>query len=226
MKNKEKKPVKKTTRIILTSLIILLVGFAAYVFISGIVARANHRMPTLFGYSISAVPTPSMEPTINQNDMVLGKKVKYESIKLDDIIIYYSSENDMFIVHRVIGGSSTEGFIVKGDNNAVPDSTRVTKDNFLAKAVWYGKIANIGEALISSKSLILIVLILVISVVLFNGGFEIYKVYKLSKYEKAKEELKKIPTEEELRQQVLKELQEEEKLRNEVINELDQNNKE
>lgn len=209
MKKKQTTKNKSVLTIIISIITGLLFILAAYIFISGLVARNNNSMASIFGYTYSVVPTNSMEPDIKVGDSVIGKKVKYDKLKIGDDIIYYSKENNIFIVHRIISYDKTKGFLCQGINNPGSDNEYVTKDNYIAKVVWNGSLANIGSFIISSRGFILVILSLAILVIGGNAGIEIYKVMKIKKQQEEIDAAKKLPTEEEIRQQVLKELEEE-----------------
>ena len=50
------------------TLSILFLVMCLYIVIEVIVANSNNRPPSVFGLSVSYVPTASMEPTINSGD--------------------------------------------------------------------------------------------------------------------------------------------------------------
>ena len=66
-----------------------------------VMATAEARTPRFFGYSVSYVPTESMEPTIMAGDYVLFKNTSFEEVKEEDIIVYRSASG-RFIIHRII----------------------------------------------------------------------------------------------------------------------------
>jgi hypothetical protein len=75
----------------------------------------------------------SMAPTINHNNRIISiGNPNWTDIKIGDIIIF--SHNDDRIVHRVI--HKTEEYLkTKGDNNAMPDSWKVTPDDVISIVV-------------------------------------------------------------------------------------------
>ena len=70
-----------------------------------VISTVEGRTPRFFGYSVSYVPTESMEPTINAGDYVLFKATTFEEVNVDDIIIYRSNTG-RFIIHRIIEKST------------------------------------------------------------------------------------------------------------------------
>lgn len=91
-----------------------------------IIAGAEGRTPRFFGYSVSYVPTESMEPTIHANSYVLSHSTSFDKVDVGDIIIY-KSETGRFIIHRIIAKTS-EYIICQGDNNPIADSEKIYPD--------------------------------------------------------------------------------------------------
>ena len=116
-------------RIAYLVLILLLVALVLYL----LVARISGKVPSLFGYSVVRIVTPSMDPKIPVGSFVLIKKAAPEEIEPGDIITFYTDDPDPLIAgktitHRVLAVSCEDGkyvFQTKGDNqatNPVPDA--------------------------------------------------------------------------------------------------------
>ena len=116
-------------RIAYLVLILLLVVFVLYL----LIARISGKVPSLFGYSVVRIVTPSMDPKIPVGSFVLIKKASPEEIAVGDIITFYTDDPDPLIAgktitHRVLAISCEDGkylFKTKGDNqttNPVPDA--------------------------------------------------------------------------------------------------------
>ena len=110
-------------------LILLLVILVFYL----VIVRIAGGVPSLFGYSVVRIVTPSMDPKIPVGSFVLIKKAPPEEIRVGDIITFYTDDPDpavagKTITHRVLSISCTDGkyvFQTKGDNketNPVPDA--------------------------------------------------------------------------------------------------------
>jgi signal peptidase I len=111
------------------------------------------RVASLLGYSVAAlmitfsalsatgtmkarvVLTNSMEPTISPGDIVLtmgpdritpevGKVAAYQARRFDGSPVGVFS-------HRIIAGNSTEGWVMKGDNNRDPDTQKPLNNDIL-----------------------------------------------------------------------------------------------
>ncbi|MBI3968296.1 MAG: signal peptidase I [Chloroflexi bacterium] len=75
---------------------------------------------------LAAVPTGSMMPVIAPGDLVVVlPSWLAASPRVGDIVVFQTSDEREWIVHRVVQGGATEGFVTKGDANPQPDSQRV-----------------------------------------------------------------------------------------------------
>ncbi len=128
-----------------------------------VMATVEARTPRFFGYSVSYVPTESMEPTIKAGDYVMFKSTSFEEVIEKDIIVY-RSESGRFIIHRVIE-KNNEYIICKGDNNPVADEEHITSDMIIGKYVKTVAILGIFSGGIN-KNLIYIFLIILFIVLI------------------------------------------------------------
>jgi signal peptidase len=68
----------------------------------------------------------SMNPLYHTGDMILVRH--HSSYKIGDIIAYKVPKGDAMagaqVIHRIVGGNATHGFIVQGDNRTAPDVWR------------------------------------------------------------------------------------------------------
>lgn len=183
----------------------LLLFFSICILIFGIIGQKNNKQLKLFGYSFSVVVTPSMEDTINVNDIIIVKDSDFKEIKEQDIIVYYNSSANINVVHRVIKINDDGSLVTKGDNNSSPDSIFTTEANYIGKVVSYGSYLGLGKLLTNSKSVIFIVLILIFLYILIINIKNIFKINK----EKNEEILKQNNTidKEKMREEILKEIE-------------------
>ena len=81
--------------------------------------------------------TPSMRPSITGNNWLIVETLPIDDLKIGDVIIYSIKVTALrtLICHRIIGGDSKNGFIVKGDNEKFPDGIVVTKSNYVGKMI-------------------------------------------------------------------------------------------
>jgi signal peptidase len=65
----------------------------------------------------------SMEPTYHTGDLVIGGSSSEYAV--GDIVAYRVPAGEIgeghVVVHRIVGGDSTAGFVMRGDNNGAPD---------------------------------------------------------------------------------------------------------
>jgi signal peptidase I len=87
----------------------------------------------LLGISAEIVTSGSMEPTINEGDIVVVQRDSTYSV--GDIVTYEFSEDDHLVTHRLIGGSAAEGFTIKGDANESPDRHSVDQSQIIGKVI-------------------------------------------------------------------------------------------
>ena len=77
-----------------------------------------------FGYQPTFIPSHSMEPTINQGDVVLLHSVDPADVQVGDVIAYRLGSGQR-VLHRVVeiitGESGEREFITQGDANPAPD---------------------------------------------------------------------------------------------------------
>ena len=149
-----------TAALFLLSLVIILLG---------IVAARNNKIVSLFGYSFSAVATDSMAPTINPQSIVIAKKVDFNIIKKDDIIVYYSETYEVYFVHRVVEVMPDGNLRTKGDNPlATIDQEIVTNNNYYGKVIKHGRFLGLGKVLLNHRYFIYmaIVIALLITIVI------------------------------------------------------------
>lgn len=80
----------------------------------------------------------SMVPTLNGSDLaVLQKRSDYRP---GDIVAFRVPEGEpaegAMVIHRIVGGSAEEGFVMQGDNKKASDLWRPTNDDILGR-MWF-----------------------------------------------------------------------------------------
>ena len=210
-KNKKETPLyKKVISYVVSFLCILL---CLYITIEVINANTHNRPTRIFNLSVSYVPTGSMEPTISAGEYVLFKKATFDSVDVDDIIVYYNKDEAKYIIHRVIEKNEALQIITtKGDNNSVADQIEVTP------GMIYGKyITTLGFMAIFSgginQNLIFFILVIIFALMLVMQLASIFIKGKTDKIKEEKEKQKEILREEMKRQIIAEELA---KLKNEM----------
>jgi signal peptidase len=142
-------------------------------------ARRNRRFNDFFkvlGYTLSAVLitfsvlsasgfvkarivlTGSMEPSISAGDIVILAPTPRAEPKVGDVVAYtgrrFSGEAVGTFTHRIIGGDTQNGFLVKGDANPAPDVQKPTKSDI--SGVVFFVIPLIGKFLTPKMLMILV----------------------------------------------------------------------
>ena len=77
----------------------------------------------------------SMEPTFDGGDLVIVRPV--DSYHAGDVIAYRvhtEGADDVIVIHRIIGGTTLDGLILQGDNNASPDDWHPKQADIVGKA--------------------------------------------------------------------------------------------
>ncbi|MBO4284398.1 MAG: signal peptidase I [Clostridia bacterium] len=125
----KRKPKMTPGKIAYAVLILLLVVLVLYL----LIARLSGKIPSLFGYSVVRIVTPSMEPKIPVGSFVLIRRISPEDVSPGDVITFFTDDPDPLvagktITHRVLSVSFENGkyvFATQGDNqstNPVPDA--------------------------------------------------------------------------------------------------------
>ena len=90
----------------------------------------------------------SMLPGLHDGDLVAAFEMG--SYRSGDVVAYRVPEGEVgqgrLIIHRIIGGSAEQGFVVKGDNRGFPDLWRPKPNEIVGRMVGY--IPKAGMALV------------------------------------------------------------------------------
>lgn len=180
------------------------------IIILGIKANTSKNIVQIFGYSFSVVATDSMEPTIKVGEVITIKNVPFAEVKEGDIVVFWSNQYQVYIVHRVIDIVGGNKLVTKGDNPLAPiDSEFVTEANYFGLVQNYGKFLNIGKLILEYRDVVYGLIIFLFIYIIVKEIISIILNLKKAK----EEELKK---ESELRRQKLYE-EAKEKLRKEIL---------
>lgn len=91
--------------------------------------------PPSFGGQVSPIMVSgiSMQPTMYTGDLAIAYKQKGYAI--GDVIAFDTGEG--FVIHRIVGGTPEDGFIMQGDNNSWFDPWEPTSDEIVGKAIFF-----------------------------------------------------------------------------------------
>ena len=183
--------------------------------IFGISSMRQGKMVKFFGYSYSVIVSPSMEPVINVNDIILiNTKFDFDDIKDngEDIIVFYNPNENKNIAHRVIGKYSDGSLKTCGDNNnGLIDTFPVTEEYYLGKVVKYGRCLGLGSLIINGRMVFFIALAAIFLYIVVSEFINLYKLIINKKHEDRMKQIKedKQKQEEALRAQLKEELRKE-----------------
>lgn len=148
MREKNKKLRNKIISAVATVVLASTVCFCLFV----VIQILGNGYVSIGGYSFFRIVTPSMEPNLNVDEVIITKNVPMAQVNTGDIISFKSQSADMFgiiITHRVVQIDTDENgdilFVTKGDANLSIDGRYVKKNNYVGKMIW-----SSGNSLISS----------------------------------------------------------------------------
>ncbi len=169
---------KKISKGIVIGLTCFFFILTLFIIITGVMSFKNNKPFSIFGIVYSVVPTESMVPDINPGDIVLSKKVAFETIVDKDDIVYFSKLHNRYIVHRVERTNPDGSLVMKGINNNYEDSEFVTSENFISKVVWVGSFASIGNLFMNNRNVVFIILICIFLLILISECIKIFLGFK------------------------------------------------
>jgi signal peptidase I len=89
----------------------------------------------------------SMLPTYRTGDLVVAQAAS--SYEIGDVIAYRVPAGELgagrLVIHRIVGGDATAGFVVEGDNNPAPDPWSPRGGDIAGRAVL--AIPDVGRAM-------------------------------------------------------------------------------
>lgn len=125
------------------------------------------KIPSVFGYSVLIVASPSMTGAIEAGDAIIIKKS--DSYAVGDVITYFPADENFSVTHRIVIMEGDK-FYTKGDANQSEDPDPVLIEQIAGKvAVKLDKVGYFIEWLKSpagiifaATSIVLLILIIVI----------------------------------------------------------------
>ncbi len=132
---------KKVFRIILDVLAWMLLIFALMITLLVFASNKNNGISSLFGRMPMSVQSDSMLPTMKTGDLIIVKETDLYSLKVGDVITFYSIVDGrrILVTHRITEINefeNTRSFVTKGDNNPVEDSLPAYASDIVGK--WTG----------------------------------------------------------------------------------------
>ena len=116
----------KVVKIIVDVLCWILIALLAVAMIMTLNARFTGSEPSIFGYSIYRVSSPSMEPELNVGDVILSKNIDDPmTLKVGDVVTY-RGRGDMsgkLITHKIIVAPTEEDGKIMLQTQGVANNT-------------------------------------------------------------------------------------------------------
>lgn len=88
----------------------------------------------------------SMEPTLRSGDLVVTRSAS--EYAPGDVVAFESGSG--LVIHRIVGGSAEEGFVMQGDNRSTADIWRPTPEEIVGRS-WL-RIPSGGRAMTMVRS--------------------------------------------------------------------------
>ena len=131
---------KKVFLQIINILSVVIIALALFVLLSVVLTRRGDT-PNVLGFSAFRVVSGSMRPELQEDDLIVIKRVAPDKIEVGDIISFYSPDPELrgaVNTHRVTAVAVEGGqyvFTTKGDANVIEDKYGVRGDEVLGKVV-------------------------------------------------------------------------------------------
>ena len=118
-------------------------------------SKMSGNVPTLFGYQLYVIASPSMEPDIKVGDVIISKEYRGEGLEIGQVITYLGKDGDLsgkMITHEIIdirGGGEEERIVAKGLANPEPDPP-ITREDIASVMVYKTVVIGLIYSVISS----------------------------------------------------------------------------
>jgi len=123
------------------------------------------KVPTVFGVAPLIVMSGSMDPTIQVNDLVFTKEVKFDSLKVGDIIAFQSLGAPTVVTHRIYAIRDDGSLTTKGDWNNTPDKDPVWPGQLVG--LYFHRFPGVGEIALFLQQPVGMIIFVAIPLVLF-----------------------------------------------------------
>lgn len=159
-----------------------------------IIAVSKGYHPSVFGYQVLRVLTKSMSPALEENSVILIKKVPQEEIQVGDIITFVSDDPVMkgfYNTHRVYRIETEEDtdkvrYITKGDWNETEDLYPVYYEQIagkLIKVLPYSRVVGRSIAALADRRVFFVFLILPLLLCFISYLWQIFSILVLERGE-------------------------------------------
>lgn len=149
-----------------------------------VVTKISGGAPSLFGYRMYVIVSPSMSPEINVGDVIISKTYENETLSVDDVVQYQGRGGEIdgkIITHKIIsieGEGKDATIVTKGVANDDPD-TPIRGSDVIAvmkyKTVLFGPMYNVFSSTAGFIFLVMLPLAGMIIYEVVNLAIEIRK---------------------------------------------------
>lgn len=141
------------------------------------------EVPKIGGYCPLIVLTGSMEPSIEDGDLIVVKQIEGEDVKVGDVIAFFDPEStgSSVLTHRVIevlNEDNSLSFRTKGDANNTEDRLAVSEDKLVG--IYKTRIPAAGNIAMFMQSTAGLVVCVILPIILLVG----YDIIRRRRYEK------------------------------------------
>ncbi len=192
---------KKIGSKILQILPFVFLGLAILMIVQIVVSIRSEKTPSILGYGMFVVESPSMEDVIMTGDLIFIN-TKVDEYNVHDIITFHRSDDERLIItHEIIDKVVVDGktlYTTKGVNNSSSLDWEIGFDEDLIIGKYVGKSAFLGDVYnllfkeANSKNFIYAIVILVFMMIAIMEVSNIVKEVTLHKQEVLLEEKNKL----------------------------------
>ena len=123
------KNILKTICNLFTGLLVVLeVVFIVFL----VIMKSSGGVPSIFGYNMYVIVSPSMEPEICIGDVIISREYEGEMLEIGDVVTYLGKEGDLegkIVTHKIIYVSEDGQTIqTQGVANDLPDPMITASD--------------------------------------------------------------------------------------------------
>ena len=175
------------------SVLIFIFGFTVFISVLGATAG---KAPSVLGFSVFQVQSGSMEPEIPIGGIVIVHKTKPSSLKVGDIISFYSNDteiNGKINTHRIIeikdSDSGEKIFRTKGDANDAEDTAAVFEVDLIGKVIVnIGMVGGSVLGVLRNPKIIFIFIVLPLILITLGEAVNLAKLIAEYKFSDQKDE--------------------------------------
>ncbi len=153
----------------------VLIIIAAVFVLCTVIFTKSGEAPSVFGYTALRVTTGSMKPTYDVDTLIVVKKVDPETIKVNDVISFYSQDpvlDGAVNTHRVVEILEEEQgrvFVTKGDNNNVTDAYNVESEYLIGKVVASSIVIGKISRLVANPLIFIPIILIPLALILISN---------------------------------------------------------